>query len=307
MSVIKKLNSEAIVAFHVAYAKLPGSDPMCALFLSQVSYWCARSEDGVAWITHQAMYSQTGMSRKQQDRAAAYWSAHGVMDKFIKGIPPKIHYFVYFDRLERLILDAELQQNDMSERDNLVVRNGQQVLSERGKTSREDSKEILSCVDSSQQQPESASGISITTPSQALAQAPDQPLSSRATPPPPSSAGPLPLVAETIYSHYPRKIGKADALKAIAKAVKQDGYQVILDATMEYASAVARWPDSEKQYVPHPSTWFNRASYLDDRSEWTKKCKRLPQSQSAKRFLSPAEMQAQEEAAAQNYTPGFRS
>ena len=182
MSVIKKLNSEAIVAFHVAYAKLPGSDPMCALFLSQVSYWCARSEDGVAWITHQAMYSQTGMSRKQQDRAAAYWSAQGVMDKFIKGIPPKIHYFVYFDRLERLILDAELQQNDMSERDNLVVRNGQQVLSERGKTSREDSKEILSCVGSSQQQSESASGISITTLSQALAQTLDQPLSSRATP-----------------------------------------------------------------------------------------------------------------------------
>lgn len=141
MSVIKKLSGEAIVAFHVAYAKLPGSDPMCALFLSQVSYWCARSEDGVAWITHQAMYDQTGMSRKQQDRAAAYWVSMGIMEKFIKGIPPKIHYFVDFEKLEQLILDAQFQKNDMSERDNLDVRKGQQVLSERGKTSREDSRD----------------------------------------------------------------------------------------------------------------------------------------------------------------------
>lgn len=295
MSVLRVIERDLTIAYKVAYTRIPGSDHTCALFLSQVAYWCGNSEDGWAWLTHDRLEAQTGMGRKSQDRAASFWISVGVLQKTLRGLPAKIHYSVDFDLLEALLLATK------------VVRNGQAALSELDKHSIGDSLKTLSCVDSGQQQPESAGGISITAPSQTLAQTPDQPLSSRAAPPPPSSAGPLPLVAETIYSHYPRKIGKADALKAIAKAIKQDGYQVVLDATVEYASAVARWPDSEKQYVPHPSTWFNRASYLDDRSEWTKKCKRLPQSQSAKRFLSPAEMQAQEEAAAQNYTPGFRS
>lgn len=141
MSVIRKLDRDPIVAFHVAYAKLPGSDPVCALFLSQVSYWCSRAEDGVAWITHQAMYDQTGMSRKQQDRAAAYWESVGVMKKFIKGIPPKIHYFIDYERLEQFLMEEPDGQVDVSERDILDVQNGQHVMSERGKTSNRDSKD----------------------------------------------------------------------------------------------------------------------------------------------------------------------
>ena len=157
MSAIKKLSSEQIVAFHVAYAKLPGSDPMCALFLSQVSYWCARADGGIAWITHQAMYEQTGMSRKQQDRAAAYWASQGVMEKFIKGIPPKIHYSIDFNRLEELLLSTELEQNDVSESGKLDVQKGHHVMSERGKTSREDSKDSLETPSfADEQQPERA-------------------------------------------------------------------------------------------------------------------------------------------------------
>lgn len=169
MSVIRKLDRDPVVAFHVAYAKLPGSDPVCALFLSQVSYWCSRSEDGVAWITHQAMYDQTGMSRKQQDRAASYWESVGVMTKFIKGIPPKIHYSIDYARLEAFILEEPVGQVDMSERDILDVQNGQYVMSERDKTSSRDSKDSqrLSVdlnADATKQQPESALTISALAP-----------------------------------------------------------------------------------------------------------------------------------------------
>lgn len=198
MSVIRKLDRDPIVAFHVAYAKLPGSDPVCALFLSQVSYWCSRAEDGVAWITHQAMYDQTGMSRKQQDRAAAYWESVGVMTKFIKGIPPKIHYFINYARLEQFIMEDHDGQVDVSERDRLDVPNGQHVMSERGKTSNEDSKDsqrLLSDLTSpaTKQQPEKAaivsSSLSAQTPaltSQSAAPA----LRSELTTPPKSARKP---------------------------------------------------------------------------------------------------------------------
>lgn len=169
MSVIRKLDRDPIVAFHVAYAKLSGSDPICALFLSQVSYWCSRADDGVAWITHQAMYDQTGMSRKQQDRAAAYWESVGVMKKFIKGIPPKIHYFIDYERLEQFIMEEPEGQVDMSERDILDAPNGQHVMSERGKTSSKDSKDSQRlCGDAlggaAKQQPEKAAEVARIPP-----------------------------------------------------------------------------------------------------------------------------------------------
>lgn len=268
MSVIKKLDSEPVVAFRVAYAKLPGSDAMCALFLSQVSYWCARSEDGVVWITHQAMYEQTGMTRKQQDRAASYWVTQGVMTKFIKGIPPKIHYFVDFEKLEKLILDAQFQQNDMSERGNLVVRKGQQVLSERDKTSREDYEEIQTTEQQpaapSPSAPESEKALragSIAGKEVASCQMPVPELT------------PVQAQALDIYDAYPRKVGKDAAIKAIVKAIGKIGFDRLLASVHEYRSFTDRWLDDRKQFIPHPATWMNKGCYDDDRSEWRRNCK----------------------------------
>jgi len=81
------------------------------------------------------------------------------------------------------------------------------------------------------------------------------------------------VTAEDIYAAYPRKIGKQAALKAIKKAcgtgaVGQMKAVTILGKVKEYAAAVAQWPAADKQYCPHPATWFNRGSYDDDPSEW---------------------------------------
>ncbi len=108
MSAIKKIDREGVVAYKTAYAKIPGSDVVCAMFLSQACYWCAKTDDGVAWITHQAMFEQTGLSRRQQDRAIDFWVSLGIMEKFLKGVPPKLHYYVDFDALERAILQFVL-------------------------------------------------------------------------------------------------------------------------------------------------------------------------------------------------------
>lgn len=78
---------------------------------------------------------------------------------------------------------------------------------------------------------------------------------------------------ESLYSLYPRKIGKGSALKAIRKALKSTDAEVLREAVGAYAEAVGRWPKEERQFVPHPSTWFNSRRWEDDRSEWERKPK----------------------------------
>lgn len=80
---------------------------------------------------------------------------------------------------------------------------------------------------------------------------------------------------ETIFNAYPRRIAKAPALVAIKKAVREVGYSELLAKTEEYAKAVGGWSreyrnsgTAGRDIVPHPATWFNRASYHDDPSEW---------------------------------------
>lgn len=84
----------------------------------------------------------------------------------------------------------------------------------------------------------------------------------------PSPAAPVD-VAVTIYGCYPRKVGRAAALKAIRAALKVKPYAELFDAVQSYALAVATWPAPDRaQFVPHPATWFNRGSYDDDRTTW---------------------------------------
>jgi hypothetical protein len=72
----------------------------------------------------------------------------------------------------------------------------------------------------------------------------------------------------TIYAAYPRKVGKQDALKAIARVLKTESAERILERTQAYAMAVLLWPLGERHFVPHPATWFNRGSYDDDPETW---------------------------------------
>ena len=75
-------------------------------------------------------------------------------------------------------------------------------------------------------------------------------------------------IADSIYAAYPRKVGRADALRAINSALKLRPAVTLLQAVNAYADATTRWPAAERQFIPHPSTWFNRGSYDDDPKEW---------------------------------------
>lgn len=80
----------------------------------------------------------------------------------------------------------------------------------------------------------------------------------------------VPTDAQAIYQAYPRKQGRQDAMKAIERALHACPAERLLERTKAYAAAVALWPAGDRQFIPHPSTWFNRGSYEDDPATWAR-------------------------------------
>lgn len=87
-------------------------------------------------------------------------------------------------------------------------------------------------------------------------------------------------VAESIFRAYPRREGKKAALKAIGIAMRGTPSTDLLQKTIEYAKAVAKWPQSfryskeGRDLVPHPATWFNEGRFMDDPTCWEKGSKK---------------------------------
>lgn len=87
--------------------------------------------------------------------------------------------------------------------------------------------------------------------------------------------------AKAIFNLYPRREGGSAALLSITKAIAEDGFEVVLAKTTEYANAVARWPrlyrysqtkpgEPSRDLVPMCTTWFNQRRYNDDSSNWVR-------------------------------------
>ena len=70
---------------------------------------------------------------------------------------------------------------------------------------------------------------------------------------------------EEIYQAYPKKVGKKAALKKIELALREVGFKELLKKTKLYAECRM---GQDKQYTPHPETWFNKGKYADDPEEW---------------------------------------
>jgi hypothetical protein len=80
---------------------------------------------------------------------------------------------------------------------------------------------------------------------------------------------------ERIYESYPRKVGKGQALKAIAKAIKAiAGRADVSDPAawlLERVQAFAASPAGQAgKFTPYPGAWFNAARYDDDPAEWNR-------------------------------------
>ena len=73
-----------------------------------------------------------------------------------------------------------------------------------------------------------------------------------------------------IYAAYPRKVGKAEALKAIARTLKAGAItaDALLAKVQAYTTATTQWPEADRRFIPHPATWINRGSFDDDPAAW---------------------------------------
>ena len=72
---------------------------------------------------------------------------------------------------------------------------------------------------------------------------------------------------DALYKAYPRHTAPKAARKAIEKALKEKPFDVLLPIVQAYAAQTAkRIADGklEKEFIPHPATWFNQGRYEDD-------------------------------------------
>lgn len=67
------------------------------------------------------------------------------------------------------------------------------------------------------------------------------------------------------YALYPRKVARKAAEKAWAKLAPSDALvEQIMAGLRAQLPAWARKPKSERQFIPHPSTWLNQMRWLDE-------------------------------------------
>ncbi|MFC4223550.1 helix-turn-helix domain-containing protein [Lysinibacter cavernae] len=67
---------------------------------------------------------------------------------------------------------------------------------------------------------------------------------------------------DEFWKVYPRKAGKAAALKSFLKAAAAVGTEVLLEAVKRYASDPGL--PREKRFIPHPATWLNQGRWDDE-------------------------------------------
>ena len=81
------------IEYNPAYARLPGSDPVVALFLSFLvseSVWA--SSFGEVEATSDYVWKHTGLSYSQQARSARVLKELGLIEKTLVGLPARVRY-----------------------------------------------------------------------------------------------------------------------------------------------------------------------------------------------------------------------
>ena len=81
---------------------------------------------------------------------------------------------------------------------------------------------------------------------------------------PPAKAGPsMDQMFDQWWAIYPKRTDKADARKAFAKAVEQDGFEVIMAGTQKYADYHKR-AATPRKYLKGPAAWLRAGKQHDE-------------------------------------------
>jgi len=71
---------------------------------------------------------------------------------------------------------------------------------------------------------------------------------------------------EAIYLAYPIHRAKKPALKAIAKAIAEVGFETLLAAVQRYAKdELHKLGTEDERFIPLPASWFNAGRYNDEK------------------------------------------
>ena len=65
----------------------------------------------------------------------------------------------------------------------------------------------------------------------------------------------------TFWEAYPRKVGKLAAKRAWDKALREDTPDAIINGLETQLSTLR---STDKQFIPHPSTWLNQGRWMDE-------------------------------------------
>ena len=87
-------------------------------------------------------------------------------------------------------------------------------------------------------------------------------------------------MAQQVYAVYPKKVGNAEALKSIAKAIARLRSKGTADPVAYLIARIEAWLTRRArdaavgEFVPHypnPATWFNQERFNDDPETWIRK------------------------------------
>jgi len=68
---------------------------------------------------------------------------------------------------------------------------------------------------------------------------------------------------DRFWATYPRKVDKSAAYKSFCKAIEEGLTEQMLVDGMRVA--LGNWRETERQFIPYPSTWLNNKRWLDER------------------------------------------
>jgi hypothetical protein len=79
--------------------------PAAGIFMRQLLYWTGRQHDPEGWIykTRSDMEQETGLSRKQQEKARKILCKYGVLKERKRGVPCRLWYWVDLEALLRFM------------------------------------------------------------------------------------------------------------------------------------------------------------------------------------------------------------
>jgi hypothetical protein len=213
------------IAFNPMFARVTGS-VTSGLLLSQLFFWSDKGKDPDGWIykTSEEIESETTLTRHEQESARRRLQQVKVCEIKVKGVPPTMHYRIDFDALCNLISN----------------------LPESGK---------LNCHNPANQFAENRQTIKTEITAETTAQ--DLLRSSS------SSKNSYDLGFDHFYTLYPRKTGKAAALRAWQKIRPDKDLRFKIAERLRTFIAID-WCETPPRFIPHPATWLNAGRWEDE-------------------------------------------